>query len=211
MVRKQNQRSTLPRSKRRGLARRRAILVAAARAFRARGFAATGMRDIAEAADLSPANLYYYFRSKQDLLYFCQDHSLDRMLSAARSALRSHAPTPRRLADVIRAHLGCTLDELDGAAAHLEIDALPARLRVRVVRKRDRYEAAVRELIVDGIRLGELAPCDAAMVTRAILGALNWTARWYRPEGDVSPARLAESYSRYLVEGLLKRTRREDR
>src|SRR5947208_15683774 len=65
--------------KRRYLARRLEILRAAGREFRLRGFAATGMRDIAAAAALSPANLYNYFRGKHDILFFCQDNSLDRM------------------------------------------------------------------------------------------------------------------------------------
>ncbi len=54
------------------LARRLEILRAAGREFRVRGFAETGMRDIAEAAALSPANLYNYFRGKHDILFFCR-------------------------------------------------------------------------------------------------------------------------------------------
>ena len=56
--------------------------------FRERGFADTGMRDIAGAADLSPANLYHYFKGKDEILFYCQDRALDRMLAgvASRSA-----------------------------------------------------------------------------------------------------------------------------
>ena len=62
-------------------ARRDEILRAAARIFRERGFEAAGMRDIALAADLSPANLYHYFKGKDELLFYCQDRALDRMLA----------------------------------------------------------------------------------------------------------------------------------
>ncbi|MFI5178930.1 MAG: helix-turn-helix domain-containing protein, partial [Vicinamibacterales bacterium] len=84
MVRSSNGRSTQasPRRARRRDARRDAILRAAARIFRDRGFAETGMRDIADAADLSAANLYHYFRGKDEILFYCQDRALDRMLAA---------------------------------------------------------------------------------------------------------------------------------
>src|SRR6266545_4492133 len=86
MVQSPNRRShsaTGPsRVQRRADARRVEILRAAAHIFRTRGFAAAGMRHIAVAADLSPGNLYHYFRGKNELLFFCQDRTLDRLLEA---------------------------------------------------------------------------------------------------------------------------------
>ena len=70
-------------------ARRDAILRAAAAIFRERGFAGTGMRDIAVAADLSPANLYHYFKGKDEILFYCQDRALDRMLEGVTEARRT--------------------------------------------------------------------------------------------------------------------------
>ena len=83
------------RRSKRAESRRVDIMRAAAAVFRAHGFNAAGMRDIAVAADLSPGNLYHYFRGKEELLYFCQDRSLDRLLDAL-AAARPAGPKDRR-------------------------------------------------------------------------------------------------------------------
>ena len=194
----------LDRRGRRAQLMRQTILRAAAGVFRRRGFAATGMREVAAAADLSPGNLYYYFQSKHELLYFCQDHSLNRMLATCRAVEAGRLTAADRLAAVIRAQVACMLDELDGAAAHTEVEALPPSLRSRIVAKRDRYEAAVRRIVTRGVRSGSFVPCDATLVTRALLGAVNWTARWYRPEGEQRPGAVADAFAGYLVRGLVK-------
>ena len=111
-------------------------------------------------------------------------------------------PAADQLRAVIRTHLHYTLDELEGATAHLEIDMLADELRRTIIEKRDKYEHTVRALIVKGVNRGEFVACDAALVARAILGALNWTARWYRPDGVQSVAAIAEGLADYLVRGI---------
>ena len=204
MVRKPNGRSRgePSRVERRADARRLSILRAASRVFRHRGLAATGMRDIAAAADLSPGNLYYYFKGKHELLYFCQDRALDALLGALSAARVSRRPLPERLRQVIQTHVCCLLDEVEGSAAHLEVEALPAGLRRAIVAKRDRYELGLSDLVAAGVRRGEFAPCDARLLTRAMLGAINWTARWFRPDGERSASEVAGTLADFLVRGL---------
>jgi AcrR family transcriptional regulator len=174
--------------------------------FRERGFADTGMRDIAAAADLSAANLYHYFNSKNDLLFYCQDRALDRMLAAVASARRDERSAPDRLRVVLSAHLQTLLDEIEGATAHLQIDSLPPPLRDAIVKKRDRYERALRRTIAEGIKRGELIDMDAAVVARAMLGAMNWTVTWFRPDGPDTAVAVGDIISRFLVRGVAMRT-----
>jgi AcrR family transcriptional regulator len=184
-------------------ARRSEILRAAARVFRRLGLAGAGMREIADEAGLSPGNLYHYFSGKDQILLFCQERTLERLLDAVDQGKRADASAADRLRQVLREHVHAMLDDLDGATAHLEVEALPQALRAPVIAKRDAYERALRSIVTQGVARGEFAPCDAALVTRAMLGAVNWSARWYRPEGAKSPRAIADALADYLVKGLL--------
>jgi len=183
-------------------ARRVEILQAAARVFLSRGFAAAGMREIAVAAGLSPANLYHYFRGKDELLYFCQDRTLDRLLASLAAARRAYGPLPARLHALAEAHVLALVHEVEGSAAHFEVDALAPRLRAPIVKKRDRYEQGVRALVAAGIKARALRAADAVVATRAFLGALNWTAHWFRADGPHSAGDVAALVADYAVAGL---------
>ncbi len=79
---------------------------------------------------------------------------------------------------------------------------MPPRLLRKVVEKRDRYERLMRGIVSQGMRSGAFRKRDAKMVTLAILGALNWTIKWYRPDGGQSAARIAREFADYLIKGL---------
>jgi hypothetical protein len=107
-----------------------------------------------------------------------------------------------RLRLLAERHVLCLIAEVEGSAAHFEVDALPPGLRRAIVAKRDRYERGVRALVSDGIRRSELQHGDATIATRAFLGSLNWTAHWFRPDGPQTPSEVAEQVAAFAVAGL---------
>jgi AcrR family transcriptional regulator len=179
--------------------RRSGILDSAVRAMNERGLRGAGMRDIARAAGLSTGNLYYYFRNKEELVYACQDRAVDQLLGVLDSA-RPRPDAEEQLAALIDGHLRVVMN--GGASLHLELDALPKPLFKKIVQKRDKYERGVRELIMDGQRQGAVRAGDAKLQVFALLGALNWVARWYH-EGEGDREEVIASFRQQLLRGLL--------
>jgi AcrR family transcriptional regulator len=183
-------------------ATRRRILEAASRVFRRRGLQAAGMREIAAEAGMHAGNLYYYFRSKEELLAFCQEETLGQLLAAADAAQASGLPPEEALRQLIVDHLVCLNETNPGSLAHLEVEALSGPWRERIQRRRDRYERLLRELVRAGVHDGAFRRVDAKAATLVLLGALNWTVKWFRPDGPASAREMGERFADLLLGGL---------
>jgi AcrR family transcriptional regulator len=182
--------------------RRSAIVQSAQGAIRELGLKRAGMREIARAAGLSAGNLYYYFRNKHELVYFCQDQTLDRLLEVVKQA-HANRSAAAALETIVRGHLTVLLDPATAGAVHLDFEDLPKPLLKKLVEKRDRYERAVRAVMEEGQRHGQIFAGDPKVQTFVLLGALNWAARWFNPSGPLSVEDVAEVYVPQLLKGLL--------
>ena len=76
------------------------------------------------------------------------------------------------------------------------------RVLAEIIAARDRYENVLRDLIEKGIKDGEFRAVDPKLAVFGILGAINWIARWYRPEGALHAAELGDRFADYLIGGL---------
>jgi len=157
------------------------------------------MREIAQCVGMTPGALYYYFESKEDLLHACQLLTLRRLLQSAGAVEGS---PEERFRALLRAHLQHSLGELGGSLAHVEFHALPPRKLAEVVEQRDRYESAWRGIIEEGMQNGGFQAADAKLATLTVLGALNWAAVWWRPDGDRNLEELATAMADTLLGGL---------
>jgi len=190
--------------------RRREILAAASRLFRERGLHATGMREIAAELGMTAGNLYYYFPSKQDLLAFCQEATLDELQALAVEVAASRDAAGEQLARLLRGHVRILNESTPGSLAHLEQNEVPEARRASLLARRKRYEEVFRRLIEAGIRTGEFRPVDPGLVALAMLGAVNWTVRWFQAEGRKSADEVGREFADLLVAGLRNLPTRSD-
>lgn len=183
--------------------KKRRILRAAAEEFRARGFHATGMRDIAARLGMTVGSLYYYFKNKDDLLAFCQEDTLSRLEASGKEVEVAAYSPDRRLFELIAEHVVCLNEGTPGSLAHLEVPAGDDPQAQSAVKRRDRYERRLRDIVKSGVEAGVFEPVDPKTAALAILGAVNWTVRWFRNDGKKSAREVGESFARHLVRGLL--------
>lgn len=183
------------------------ILRSAAAAFRERGFDGTSMEQISGALEMTKGSLYYYFKNKQEIMYFTQEYALDRMLDVAAKISKLKERSDARLHLMIHAQLVLMLEELSASAAHIEFHSLPPDLLQKIIARRDEYEHKLRGMIEEGIRQGIFEKVDPKISVLAILGAINWTVKWFKPGGRLTVKDLADRFARYLVRGLVVRSK----
>jgi AcrR family transcriptional regulator len=179
------------------------ILAAASKVFRAKGLYAAGMRDIAAELGMAVGNLYYYFRDKEDLLAFVQESTLTALLSLADRVKALEVSADQRLFLQTAGHVVLLNEGTPGSLAHLDVEALGDEHRRPIQARRDEYERSFRRLLDEGIAAGVFRPQDAKVAALAILGAANWTVKWFRPSGAKSARDIARETAELLVRGVL--------
>ena len=187
--------------------RRVEILKSAAAAFRRRGYHGASMGEIAQALRMTKGSLYYYFKNKEEILFFCHDYSLDILLDMLERVEAAGGTPPQKLRSLIESFVHHILDDLRGTALTLDFQALSAPLLRRVIAKRDRFDRGFRRLLQEGMDAGAFAPGDPKLLTFAILGAVNWIPRWFDPKGPATSEEIGRVFAEYLVSGLQRSSR----
>jgi len=184
--------------------RREEILHAALAEVREEGFHTATLEGIAERIGIRKAALYHYFPDKDAILYACHRESLAELERLIAASLDSCAGPAERLAFFIREHVRVMTETLEGSPLAFEVPALSAERRAEIVAGRDAYERVLRDLIADGVAAGAFRTVDPKVAVFAILGAVNWIARWYRPDGRMTGSELGEQFADYLLGGLYR-------
>ena len=178
------------------------ILKSAAVAFRRLGYHGATVEQIAASLDMQKGNLYYYFRNKEEILFACHQYSLDELLGILQRVEASAASPEAKLRELIVSFVHGILDELHGTALFLTLEALSPEHLAEVIERRDHFDRGIRRVITAGVDSGQFGPVDVKLLSFAILGAVNWIPRWYKPNGPSSSQAIADQFADYLLRGL---------
>lgn len=186
--------------------RRSLILKAAAKLFREHGYERTSVRQIAEALGMTSGSLFYHFATKEELLVAVMEEGVRDIMRGVQNGLAGESCLPERMLAMVRCHLTALLGpKLDAMTVMLyEWRSLSEPARARVLTSRDAYEELWMAPIDEAAALG-LVDADTLLVRQTVLGALNWTGQWYRPDRRMGVELLAQRMFHLLFPRLAER------
>jgi AcrR family transcriptional regulator len=177
------------------------ILRTSAAIFAEKGYHQASIRDIARATGVSLSGLYYYFESKEELLFLIQDHAFGTLLSNLERLLEGVEEPHRRLRILMENHLRYFIHNMaEMKVLSHESESLTGDYRTQVNAKKRRLTEVAAEI------LSELRPredVDLRVATFAMFGMMNWLYNWYRPGMDVPLEKLVDDLSSIFLDGYL--------
>jgi AcrR family transcriptional regulator len=206
------------------------ILATAAQVFMEQGYDRASIRMVAERAKVSVAGLYYYVKSKDELLYLIQFHVFDGLVKRFEEDSASVTDPIERLSLFVRNHLEYFLAHLpDLVVCTREIDRLEGELNEQVDGRRRAYFAqalAVVKELIDGRAESASAPApapdsdsdsgsgsgsgaearrsvSARAATLALFGTINWVWTWYQPRSGWTASDMTREFVHLYLHGLL--------
>src|SRR5271169_3088635 len=183
-----------------GMQARERIISVAETLFNKQGFDGASMRDIAAAAKMQPASMYYHFGSKEELLWAVWEKGGVELLNRVNDAIAPVTDRWQRLETACVAHVSGLLDWRRANQALFVMPPwhYPESIKARVIALRDEYEAIFIKLIDD---LPLRSDIDKHYLRLTMIGALSWALFWFKKERDDAPAVIAKQILSLLRSG----------
>ena len=176
---------------------REVIEQAALNAFYLRGYYGTSIRDIAAAAEMTPASLYHHFASKQDILRVVMTQIMQAALKTTRASLLRAGASPD---EQLRALMSSWVEfhatrQIEARVGLSELNSLEDEGRRVVIALRDEQELMFREVVLRGAEEGVFHTAHPIEAARAIVNMGTAVATWFRTDGQHSALALSEVYA----------------
>ena len=186
--------------------KRRAILSEAARLFNIHGARATRLSDVAESLDLNKASLYYYIKSKDELIYQTYEASCDALEAMVDRADRLGKTGGDKLVWFIRSYFEAWQAILLGERSHFailtEIRALKPAHRKRLAARYKGLFGRIKSFIQEGVADSSLRPCQETDAALALFGLVQLTVLWLPGFDPADTDRAADEFIDIILHGV---------
>ncbi|HEY3568391.1 MAG TPA: TetR/AcrR family transcriptional regulator [Thermoanaerobaculia bacterium] len=184
--------------------RQRAVLETAARLIREKGYEAASVQDIADACGLTKAGLYYYIRSKEDLLLAIQSYGMDIFEERVLQDVLAIADPVERLKACMERNIQLVTEGWSKEVTIIlhEHETLTGAARQRINARKKRYVQFLESSFEEAMRAGRIRRVEPRVAAFAFLGQVLWIYKWFRPDGKIPADRLAREMLDLFFGGL---------
>jgi len=181
-----------------------AILKCAAKIFAEKGYHSTSIRDISRETGMSLAGLYYYFRSKEELLFLSQERCILTLLQRWET-VNPDADARVRIRIFAENHLGFFLHNMhEMKVMAREDESLTGDFQEQMLVLKRRYVKILMDVIGEVQGRESVRVVDTRIATFSLFGMMNWIYTWYHPKRDLPLPQLIEQMLRIYFFGMLK-------
>ena len=185
------------------------ILVHATEVFYEKGYEGASMRDLARSSGMSLSGLYYYFESKEKLLYLIQKDTFSTIVERLRERLDEVSDPEERIRVFILNHLEYFLANRKAmkVLSH-EAEVLTNGFGAEIAAiKREYYRICVG--LLDDFKLAKRLEFSSRMAVLSLFGMMNWIYTWYNPRVDADAEGLSRGMGDIFLQGISSTTRRQ--
>jgi AcrR family transcriptional regulator len=178
------------------------ILEHATAIFCEKGYEGASMRDLSRASGMSLAGLYYYFESKEKLLYLIQKDLFSTVMELLREQLKEASGAEDRIRLFIQNHLEYFLSKPKAmkVLSH-EDDVLSDDLGKEITALKRQYYHSCADLI-EALKVEKDLRFNSRAAVMSLFGMINWLHTWYNPRVDGTPHTLAVEISNVFLRGI---------
>lgn len=162
------------------------------------------MSQIASELGMTKSNLYYYFRSKEEILFAAHQHLMAELLDLLRTVKLRGGNPEEQLRALTEGFVHIVVDEFHASALTQNIRGMTLEHQREIIRLRDRFERYYRKQIHSGIDAGTFRPVNVSLAGFAIFGAVNWIHRWHDQNGACVSSQIATEFGDFVLGGLRK-------
>lgn len=180
---------------------------AAAKVFNKKGYLETNIDDIAAAAKMSKGGLYHYFSSKDEILFFILDSTMDIVLKDLQSQLQTFQDSTSKIEFIIMRHIDLYVKYTSQAKTLLHDAHCLSAKRYKSIKSREReYYRIVMDVFLEFFEgLGSAHLDEIKAMAFLLFGMSNWTYHWYDPKGSISPEKLSRITCTVFLKGITER------
>lgn len=195
----------MAKSQRKKASKKGLILRKASAMFREKGFAATSMRDLAEAVGIEAASLYNHIRSKNEILEAICFEVANIFNTNIETIEVSNQKTITKIDNLLRFHIRQMIENYEEVyVSDREWKHLDEPYLSNFQTQRRNYRKKFASIIEEGIAKNEIRKIDAPTAVLIILHAVSGIESWHRSKAKINAQELEDNMVMIMIDGLRK-------